>query len=403
MHARPHRGVGDPDHGAVAVVVEDDGGELLAHAVLEHPRLDVVHDRPLHPRGARARLAHHLGQLRERLAVAATGHQVEHVAVGQPPQRRGRVGVAGGDAGVLGALRRRALEEGVAGVPHRVPCLLDQRRLVRQRRIERGHELGERPALGPVHSQAGGSGPQLLHPVGIGAAHRAQQPQPARHHDAGRRHPGQQRDLGVPVLVRRAVLELEPVAAVLGRIGHHRLGGGVQRDRSPLPGQRQAQRADLLQQRHLGLAVGQPLVAAHDARGRPAPPSGGRARRARSRTPAPAAPGRAAGWRRPRRWPAGRARSARPGSRRSGRAARPPARRRRPQAPRPPRRRSRSAPCSRRRSARAASPGRGPCCRAGRWSGTACRAGRAGPRAARPSRPPARPRPAPGRGTRAAA
>ena len=248
----------------MTVVVQDDGGEPVAHAVLEHPRLDIVHDRPLHPGGARARLAHHLGQLHERLAVAATGHQVEHVAVGQPPQRRGRVGVAGGDAGVLGALRRRALEEGVAGVSHRVPCLLDQRRLVRQLRIERGHELCERPALGPVHSQAGGSRPQLLHPVGIRAAHRAQQPQSARHHDACRGHPGQQRDLGVPVLVRRAVLELEPVAAVLGRIGHHRLGGGVQRDRSPLPGQRQPQRADLLQQRHLGLAVGQPLVAAHD-------------------------------------------------------------------------------------------------------------------------------------------
>src|SRR3954464_5392088 len=46
VHARPHRRVGDSDHGAVAVVIEDGGGEPLPPRVLEPPPPDAAPEPP---------------------------------------------------------------------------------------------------------------------------------------------------------------------------------------------------------------------------------------------------------------------------------------------------------------------------------------------------------------------
>ena len=201
-----------------AVLLERRRLEPLADAVLEHPRLHQVDHGVLDPAAPSLRLGHRLRQPLQRVAVAAADQQVEHVAVGQAAQRRGGVRVAGGDAGVdrrpPAARRRRTGRR--RGPSRRAPP--------RGCAASRGRDGSSRSTKSRYGSSSGHS---TCSPCATRRSRVSRysstppitrsRPKPRCGHQVGGGHPGQQRDLGVPVLGLDARLQLEPVAAAATR------------------------------------------------------------------------------------------------------------------------------------------------------------------------------------------
>ena len=105
----------------------------------------------------------------------------------------------------------------------------------------------------------------------VGAGHRAQDPDPGLEHELGRRHPGHERELRVPVLDRQQSPPLERVAAVGG--AHDLLVGHVEARTAAIALLLDPREADLPEElervapprvdARLRLGVAEPLAGAH--------------------------------------------------------------------------------------------------------------------------------------------
>ena len=96
--------------------------------------------------------------------------------------------------------------------------------------VERAQELPVGETLGPRHAQRGGLAPEALEVARVGRRHGAQDADLASQHEVGGAHPGEQRDLGVPVLrgEQRAEGDAEAALAVLlDLLLGHRQGGAA--------------------------------------------------------------------------------------------------------------------------------------------------------------------------------
>ena len=294
---------------------------------------------------------------------------------------------------LLGGL---AVEPDVAGPAQQPGAGDDHRGVAGVLGVERADEVGVEQLGGPLDVQRLGGAVHPLHVARVRRRQRAQQADAGVDHQRRGGHPGQQRDLGVPLLDREHPAEAQrpPLAVdvdlLLGQRQRHSPAGGL-----PLL----AQLADLAEQHeelvgrpgvdllldagvvelrpaaddradHVdggALALGVDLDRPEQRRPVLVGQQGGRALRQRPW-------GAAGSWSRRRR-----------ASRRAGwpprRPGRPGSRRRR-------RRRSRSARGTRPRRARCAAPGRGPSTSRGRSSRRGCRCGR-GREAAATGPPPA--------------
>ena len=106
-------------------------------------------------------------------------------------------------------------EPDVAAAAEQTGAGHDHRGVGRLRRVERTDEVGVEHLRGPVHLEGPGGAVQALDVAGVGRRQGAQQADPPVDHQGGGGHPGEQGDLGVPLLGVQLGPELQ--APVLAR------------------------------------------------------------------------------------------------------------------------------------------------------------------------------------------
>jgi hypothetical protein len=113
---------------------------------------------------------------------------------------------------------RRPRKGGVVGRLHGAAGGLDHGRVARQTCVERPQQTVEPAVAGPRDPERVGHAADLLEIRRVGVRHGPQETDAAVQHELRRGDPGQQRDLGVPVLDREAGLEPQavPRGAVVG-------------------------------------------------------------------------------------------------------------------------------------------------------------------------------------------
>ena len=252
--ARQDRRVGDLHQPVPAVVdVDDDRVERRTDQRCEDGRLDGVGGGPLQLAGEPVRLGHDRRDRRQCVAGPArhVGPPAQRLAddqaepVDQPAQRGRDMRVGRGDRGVLGLLRHVTDERRVARAAEERRRLVHDGQLARFAAVEGAQERAVRQLGRPASAEGGRLPMEPREGEAIRARHGAQDADLAAEHDVGRDHPGEQRDLGVPVLHGERRPELQPVAAVLDQ--HLLLRDGQARPAAGLL-QAQPELADLAEQ-----------------------------------------------------------------------------------------------------------------------------------------------------------
>ena len=218
--AHEHRGVGELDHGAAAVLVDDDGVEHLADASGEQHRLGEVDDGGVDAVGQRLPVGHRRRQRGERLLdVVGNGAPVGHrqrglddVPVGEPPQRGGGMRVRRGHRRVPwqhpGGVRLVARSAAGAADGD------EERRAPGVARRQRALEVGEGQLGRPRQPERPGGVTQPPERPVVGVGHHAEQPGPGGVQRGGDREVGGERHPGVVILALQAGREAQHPMAV---------------------------------------------------------------------------------------------------------------------------------------------------------------------------------------------